>query len=191
MAVPQPDAWAKALDALVALAKARAACSKPDGSPSIPHEWRLAQNREPRSRDGNVLRSSKGARSHLLRRVAIKNRSANGKQPGRHQIVISRRNSMHQHLVANQTAIDEQKDRVAIELLYMRAGDQPSMENMAVSGAGKGISNTRGGSSTRSCIISDEDLECPFAQLDTGVTLSNSPLRDTAQSVVAWPKLSA
>ena len=59
-----------------------------------------------------------------LTRIAIQEQQCKRIAAGRHQVVIGGRKCVQQHLVADQTAVDKQEDRIAIQLLNMRAGDQ-------------------------------------------------------------------
>ena len=47
---------------------------------------------------------------------------------GRHEVVIGRRDGVQQQPVANQAAVDEQEDRVAVVLLHLRAGDEAAKQ---------------------------------------------------------------
>ncbi len=48
----------------------------------------------------------------------------------RHQVVIRGRNRVQQQAVANQAAVDEQINRIAIHLLHLRAADEAAQAEM-------------------------------------------------------------
>ena len=52
----------------------------------------------------------------------------------RNQVVIGGGERVHQQLVANQPAVDEQIDRIAIELLHLRARNESAKRKHAVPG---------------------------------------------------------
>src|SRR6185312_12791779 len=56
--------------------------------------------------------------------VAMQEQQSERVAAGRHQVVIGGRDRVQQDAVTNQTAIDEQKNRVAIQLLDVRTGNQ-------------------------------------------------------------------
>ena len=56
--------------------------------------------------------------------VAIQKQQREGITRRRHQVVIRGRNRVQQQAVANQPAVDEQVNRIAVELLHLRTADE-------------------------------------------------------------------
>ena len=78
----------------------------------------------------------------------------------RHQVVIGRRKRVQQQAVADQPAVDEQVDRIAVELLHLRAGNEAAQREDA-RGSRSSASTTSSSRSTMSRSISSSSIWLP------------------------------
>ena len=72
--------------------------------------------------------------------IAIQKQQREWKAGRRHQVVIGGRERVHQQAVANQPAVDEHENRIPVELLNLRRGDESAQGKNARSGFG-GVHN--------------------------------------------------